>query len=128
MIAWFDRISLNLVLLEERPLADVRTGILAFEAAVREHVATAESRFTTGLLPKDLTDLRTLLRADHVWFDVSLEQLEWFYAIVERDDHGGHRQALGQYGRVVTEALRRHRRDEATFLGATVATPRDGPE
>jgi len=45
----------------------------------------------------------------------SIEQLWWFYRVVEGEDHGGHRQALGQYGRILAEALRRHRAEERAF-------------
>ncbi len=35
-------------------------------------------------------------------------QLHWLLGIVERDNHGGNRQALGQYGLLVAESLRQH--------------------
>jgi hypothetical protein len=37
--------------------------------------------------------------------------------IVERDDHGGNRQALGQYGRILAEALKEHRALERPVPG-----------
>lgn len=124
MIDWFDRVSSNLVLLEECPLKDVGTAIGAFAGRVRDHIREYDGRLDAekGRTP-DKADARSVLRSDHARFAVSLEQLDWFYAIVARDDHGGHRQALGQYGRVVTEALRRHRADEREYLGASSVQP-----
>lgn len=52
------------------------------------------------------------LRADHERFETSAEQLRWFWSIVERDDHGGNRQALGQYWKILLEALARHLSEE----------------
>ncbi|MGI0071639.1 MAG: hypothetical protein ACRECT_06190 [Thermoplasmata archaeon] len=118
LIDWFDRVSTNLVLLEEYPRPAIRRAIDRLERGVREHVASFDARLTEGGVPPGtLADARAILRADHAWFSISIEQLEWFFEIVERDDHGGHRQALGQYGRVFAEALRRHRSDERAYLG-----------
>ncbi len=64
------------------------------------------------ICPPTRIDARRGLAADHERFRTSVQQLWWFYAIVEREDHGGNRQALGQYGRLVCEALRRHRAEE----------------
>ncbi|MGA8542015.1 MAG: hypothetical protein WB947_00505 [Thermoplasmata archaeon] len=128
LIDWFDRISTNLVLLEEYPIADLEGAIRAFEAGVRTHVQRFE-----GLLgptaPESGTGAgaRSILRVEHAWFAVSMEQLDWCYGIVEHEDHGGHRQALGQYGRVFAEALRRHRRDERRYFpSADAESPRIG--
>jgi hypothetical protein len=118
LVDWFDRISTDLVLLEEYPLREVRAAGREFESGVRVHVAQFEPRLgPRAALPKEIADARAILRSDHAWFSVSLEQLEWFYGIVEHEDLGGHRQALGQYGRVVAEALRRHRSEERAYLG-----------
>lgn len=123
-IDWFDRTSTNLVLLEPYPLPEVRRALLAFERCVRDHVSSYEACLSpTGPRARALADARAILRADHAWFSTSLEQLEWFYGIVEREDHGGNRQALGQYGRVVAEALRRHRTEERMFLGPERRVP-----
>ena len=119
MVEWFERVSQNLVLLEQYPLADVRRALEVFSLAVREHIRTSSVSF---LLPEspdgELSRPRSTLLADHVWFATSLEQLDGVYGVVAGDDHGGHRQALGQYGLVLAEALRRHRNDERSYLGA----------
>ena len=52
------------------------------------------------------------LQQDHQRFQTSAEQLYWFWAIVKTDDHGGNRQALGQYWKVVLEALATHLKEE----------------
>lgn len=125
LIDWFERFSSGLVLLEPHPLDEVRQAIATFDAGVRDHV-TAASRPDPGPLSMD-----PRLESEHRRFLGSLEQLWWFYRIVEGDDHGGHRQALGQYGRLVTEALRRHRADErggeAPGAGPAGRTRPDGP-
>jgi hypothetical protein len=58
-----------------------------------------------------------VVRREHAIFPRSVQQLRWFYGVVEREDHGGHRQALGQYWRLVLEALARHLGDERASLG-----------
>ena len=123
LIDWLERWSYSLVLLEEFPLADVRAGIRSVESAVRAHTGAAD-RWVAPLQTGDEENARgaRVILHDHEWFATSLEQFWWFYRVVERDDHGGHRQALGQYGRVLAEALRRHRRDERRLEGRQ--TPR----
>ncbi|MGA9838897.1 MAG: hypothetical protein WBF81_05255 [Thermoplasmata archaeon] len=131
-IDWFERVSYHLVLLEEYPLPDVRRAIDAFDRAVRDHLRTFSARLAPeGPSPAPPSDAVSTLRSDHAWFRISLDQLEWSYRIVEGEDHGGHRQALGQYGRVFAEALRRHRKDEVNYLtptsGSAMLPPFDTP-
>jgi hypothetical protein len=52
------------------------------------------------------------LRSDHRIFRSSMEQLEWFRSIVEAEDHGGNRQALGQYWKILIESILRHLEEE----------------
>jgi hypothetical protein len=104
-VAWFERISDGLVLLEEFPLDEVREAVGGFGRRVRAHSEAAGS-------PGTRTDRDGRIAADHRRFLTSVEQLDWLLRIVEQEDHGGHRQALGQYGRLLTESLRRHRREE----------------
>ena len=116
---WFERISSGLVLLEEYPREDLRATVELLDRAVRAHVRRFDARWGRGgAAPGAPVELRAVLDADHARFLVSVEQLRWFFQIVEGEDHGGHRQALGQYGRVLAEALRRHRRDERSYLAA----------
>ncbi len=63
-----------------------------------------------------------LLMEEHERFRQSLDQLAWLRGIIDREDHGGHRQALGQYWRLVLEALRRHLDDEDLFLSINTST------
>jgi hypothetical protein len=67
-----------------------------------------------------------LLQREHRIFPLSLEQLRWFELLVVRDDHGGNRQALGQYLRIFLEALDRHLADERKYEAywAAEAAPR----
>lgn len=113
MVDWLEQWSYGLVLLEEYPLSDVRAALAAVEESIRAHrvsvdpwVAPLESA------AEDIARGAKLVRSDHEWFATSIEQFWWFFRVVENEDHGGHRQALGQYGRVLAEALRRHRADE----------------
>ena len=108
LIERLDRLSAGLFLLEPIPLAEIEGLFRELDRALSEHLASNRS------LEPDPGDapLDTLVIADHTRLPTSLDQLWWFYAIVERDDHGGHRQALGQYGRLLAEALRRHRDEE----------------
>jgi hypothetical protein len=113
LIEWFERVSYRLVLLEEYPLEDLERTVRLVSDAVALHGRTEDARWA-GRRPRgaEQETLVRLLVADHAWFRTSVEQLGWFLSIVTREDHGGHRQALGQYGRVFAESLMRHRADE----------------
>jgi hypothetical protein len=127
LIDWLERWSYGLVLLEEYSLADIRAAVRAVESAVRAHGAAAEPWVASiAVLNEETARWVRVVRSDHVWFESSLEQFEWFLRVVEGEDHGGHRQALGQYGRVLGEALRRHRLDERG-LEALSSPARAGP-
>jgi hypothetical protein len=120
LIEWFDRVSYRLVLLEEYTVPDVDAAIRCLEGAVRAHLDAEEVRPSGRPTPPADPRLGRLIAADHVRFPDSLEQLRWFYRRVTEapiGEAGGHRQALGQYGRVLAEALRRHRQDERRYLG-----------
>ena len=113
LVDWLERWAYNLVLLEPYPLSDIRAAVAAVEGAVRRHRIEAD-RWVQSLRGADEESDRgaEILLSDHEWFETSLDQFWWFFRVVETEDHGGHRQALGQYGRVLGEALRRHRLDE----------------
>jgi hypothetical protein len=117
IVDWFESLSYGLVILEPYPLADVRAAVDAFHERMVRHAADWA---TTCAGEADRTSpwsaLRRVIESDHTWFETSFEQLRWFLGIVEGEDHGGHRQALGQYGRLVAEAVRRHLRDERRLL------------
>jgi len=120
LVDWLERWSYRLVLLEEYELHDIRTAVESVERAVHAHRARFDP-WVRAIGPKDEPTSRAVrvVLSDHEWFEISLEQLVWFLQVVEQEDHGGHRQALGQFGRVLAEALRRHRRDEAWLEGTT---------
>ncbi len=127
LVEWFDRVCSGLVLLDALPLLDVRAAVTALASAVTDHCAHPGG---PGRPPARATVVwdRSLreLAADHERFRTSVQQLWWFYGIVEREDHGGNRQALGQYGRLVCEALRRHRAEERR-VGGTGPSGRAAP-
>ncbi len=117
LVDWFDRVSGNLVLLEEYAPGELRAAVEAMAHALDAHLAESGSRPRFGVVGTGETSRAAVLDADHERLRASAEQLRALLRVVERDDHGGNRQALGQYGRVLTEALRRHRRDERSTAG-----------
>lgn len=62
------------------------------------------------------------LRRDHARFDESVAELRWYFDRVAVDAHGGNRQALGQYWRLVVEAVARHSAEERETLARTSPT------
>lgn len=121
MVDWFESVSYSLVLLEEYSLEEIRSAVRALSAAVRAHIEAAPRSSLRASRPA--SELSRIVSADHVWFRTSLDQLDWFLGVVERDPHGGNRQALGQYGRILAESLRRHRRDERALLEGASGAP-----
>jgi hypothetical protein len=116
LVDWFELVSYNLVLLEDYGLEDIRSAVDRVTRAIVAHGdATRVVAPAPTEEPPELRDPARILRADHEWFRTSVEQLWWFFGVVEREDHGGHRQALGQYGRVLCESVRRHRAEEDAF-------------
>lgn len=119
LIDWFELVSYSLVLLEEFRLPDIRSAVAKIEGAVLAHVRSPPEEASRPAKKRaQISDLQRVVDADHLWFRTSLDQLQWFLSVVERDDHGGNRQALGQYGRLLAESLRRHRRDERELVRA----------
>jgi len=111
-IRWVGEWSDQLVLLEEIPLEQVRSAVRTTCGRVEEHLRSVEGWERRLPSPDRAAELVTILRSDHRWFESSLQELSGLLAVVEGEDHGGHRQALGQYGRLLAAALVRHRRDE----------------
>ena len=94
---------------------------MEFESALRAHLRSSES-----IAPSEGPggDAGTIA-SDHSRFLSSIDQLWWFYRIVSSNDHGGHREALGQYGRLLTEAVQQHMSVEARIdAGEFAGTPR----
>jgi len=125
LIDWLESWSYALVLLENYPVADLRAAIMTVGSALRAHRASTDP-WVTELLGAEEETSRTarVVLHDHEWFVTSLDQFDWFLRVVEGENHGGHRQALGQYGRVLAEALRRHRHDERGLAAQDAARPR----
>ena len=129
LIEWFGRLSDGLVLLEPYELPALRQAIDGVAESTRRHArATRELEVESPGLSPSGRRLARLVQVDHAWFELSVEQLYWFLEIVEREDHGGHRQALGQYGRLVVEAFRRHLADEAHLRRERAETGRRAGE
>jgi len=105
LIDWFDGLSRGLVLLEPYPLSDLGQAVDRFARELEDHVVSAASG-TAHLWFGSLED------QDHARFRESVTELRGLLSVVEHEDQGGHRQALGQYGRILAEAYRDHRMRE----------------
>ncbi|HTS32490.1 MAG TPA: hypothetical protein VMI55_00940 [Thermoplasmata archaeon] len=108
----FERFSSGLVRLEPAPLDTVRSEIDRFALELERHLAVKPRRRRMGAGGGSPTPRLELLGREHDRFRTSVEELRGILEVVAADDHGGHRQALGQYGRILAEALRLHRVDE----------------
>lgn len=127
LIDWFDDFAYGLVLLEEYSLEEIRAALDALGGPVNQHCRPGRVPGEPSVPGQPgASDLPRLLVSDHERFRTSIEQLEWLYAVLVHENHGGHRQALGQYGRAFVESFRRHRADERLF-GRSVALPSAGP-
>ena len=121
----FDRFATALVRLEPFTLDEVRVEVRRFAAAVEHHLrASRPHQSRTGSSRSQRPAIGGRLDREHERFRTSVEELRLLLQVVERDDHGGHRQALGQYGRIFVEALRLHRGDERLpAVGDRAGTP-----
>jgi hypothetical protein len=117
LVRWLGTVCDGLVLGElistdelERAVRQVRTTVtLHMESELPQ---SPEGDPATDGRGKELSEI---LQSDHRWFVLSLDEFDALLGVVLGDDHGGHRQALGQYGRLLAAALTRHRRDELEY-------------
>jgi hypothetical protein len=121
-----ERWAIGLVRAEEVPIPELRSAFSAWERAlVAQHPRIWEPLFDSRPAVRvEGAAAPELLRREHRIFPGSLEQLRWFGRLVERNDHGGNRQALGQYLRIFLEAVGRHVGDEAKYLASWTASTR----
>ena len=123
----FDRFAHGLVRLEPYPRGVLRDSVERFAQRVQEHLDLAASSGPDGPgSPRPGTGSERLLAREHLRFRGSLDELRGLLAVVEADDHGGHRQALGQYGKILAEALRVHLNDERHRAPAGAFPPASG--
>ncbi len=113
LIPWFEQFSRGLVRLAHPSIAEIQTAIDALDSALR---VGAPPPMTSGTPAPDAGPWRE-----------ALEQLHWLLGIVERDDHGGNRQALGQYGLLVAESLRAHLDPTLTPVESAARVPPTQP-
>ncbi|MCI4319819.1 MAG: hypothetical protein L3J87_04090 [Thermoplasmata archaeon] len=112
--AALDRHSEELVALAPTPVHDVRRSVANLEAELLEAHPPLVARW---LRESDLTGAEAdRLASDHRWFPEGFAEIRGLLDVVERDDHGGNRQAVGQYGRILLEAIRRHLSEEEALL------------
>ncbi len=120
----FDHLSRSLVLLDARPLAELRRQVLDFAASLEAHVRGSPrgNDPTRDGVPASEAGAERL-RDEHIRFLASVVELRGLLEVVVQEDHGGHRQALGQYGRLLVEALRRHRTEEHGTVPVPIREP-----
>jgi hypothetical protein len=112
------RIAEGLVLLAEYPVDSLRAELAkAEELLCRRHPASVaraveEARRSRGRILR----LGPESVRDHPWFELSVRELAGYLDCVARDPHGGNRQALGQYWRLLIEAVARHAAEERESL------------
>jgi hypothetical protein len=105
----------RLVRLEPVELPELRTLIRRLRSSLIDgHLPVWEARLSGVGSGRSAVGL--VLSKEHAIFPGSLDRYGWLFDIVEAEDHGGHRQALGQYGKLVAEALRLHLSDERELL------------
>jgi hypothetical protein len=63
------------------------------------------------------------IRSEHERFTSSLAQLDWLLTIVRENDHGGNRQALGQYWRILLGSMVPHMEEESRLVEALSREP-----
>jgi hypothetical protein len=118
----------GLVLLEPIPLARLRRTVDDLVAAWPRHVVEARSAFAAGRSGVRGPEPLGRLEAEHAWVRDSLAELNGLLGLVTANDHGGNRQALGQYWRLLNEALRRHIAEEEALRGRTTGPGPPIPE
>jgi hypothetical protein len=112
-------IAEGLVLLREFPelvlaraIEDLRVGV------TRNHPRAAEPMLHRSERDGSLeAEKGRQLRREHAMFESSFFELDHYRERAKVDPHGGNRQALGQYWRLVLEALERHLADELPLAG-----------
>jgi hypothetical protein len=121
LIDRLDASSVRLVLLHEQALDTVARESEALREAVREH----RRAFDGGTLPlTNVTQVRRRrLALEHDWFESSFEEFSALLDVVRSNDHGGNRQALGQYGKLLAEAVRLHLREEGLLRPPLTENP-----
>jgi hypothetical protein len=123
LILWLDEFGRHLVLLDELSLSSIQAAVRVGRRRIVDHLHSDDpAGFIRASTPR-IQELMEIVRSDHRWFDSSLEELAGLLRIVEGEDQEGHRQALGQYLRILASALARHRRDEVELAG-----PRPAPQ
>ena len=96
-----------LVLLESVPLVRLEREVRRLDRALlREHVVRSRVGLRLpGSASKEERQRAERLLADHRLFVTSLEQLHELNVVVATDGHGGNRQALGQYWKILLESI-----------------------
>jgi hypothetical protein len=112
MVEWLGTWGDRLVLLDEFPLLDVQAAVATAQERIRAHGLDWVRESLREYSKLRASELAEVLRSDHRHFEMSVLGLRELLGVVEHEDHGGHRQALGQYSRLLAAAFVRHRRDE----------------
>ncbi len=126
-------LSDGLVLLHAIAATTLERSVAKLETVLKEHQTAFGAWTSHRRFPGPDARVADLVRGDHGTFFSSIDQLHWLLGIVRRDDHGGNRQALGQYWRVLLEAMGRHSDDERTLVNGSarsrhLESPPPGPQ
>jgi hypothetical protein len=114
--------SCGLVLLEPYSIEEIEDRVRSFSGSLHRHLNASQRIRRTGS-PAGVSGTveRGTFEVDHARFLNSLRELSTLLDIVRRDGHGGNRQALGQYGKILAEAVRIHLlgedAEESTYRG-----------
>ena len=125
LLARWSELPDDLVLSRTREDGRVERAARELAEALREHASRVDR-----LLALSSDDARIgsasagRLRREHEVFATSVSELKGLIAVVHREGHDGNRQALGQYWRLLWEALRIHVEDEERGLGLRLGDPR----
>jgi hypothetical protein len=107
----------ELVALGAIPLEEVRGAVDALARQLLEgHPALVAGRLRAL---RRFGPAAQRLERDHERFPEGFAEIRGLLDVAERDDHGGNRQAVGQYGRILLEAVLRHLSEEAALLGSS---------
>lgn len=124
LLATWRRLPDDLVHLEPIPADELDRAARELASAFERHRMRLDLWLATSMDAHPASRRRAeRLLADHEQFGESILELRALREIVRRDGHGGNRQALGQYWRLVWEALARHVTEEEDLLDSGFGRP-----
>jgi hypothetical protein len=111
-LSGFRSLADGLVSLEDYPIEMVEDAVTDLEDVLRGHVSGGAARPPVSAYRDGSLNAERLER-EHLRFRESFRELRFLLTVVRNDNHGGNRQALGQYWRILLEALELHLAEES---------------